>query len=173
MKTWTAALLLACAAGCAFAAPTHGDEESSDLASSLQAHDQCFAVWQSHLEEWVARNEGFRSSLAETKLVIADDARTSLSAMIRDGWANQSEVLVRRPDRETRLEIARAFDRAIPDTVPEGCRSSVWIPTLILNSPEFFMAGARDDLLAQAPPEAREDDTRFVNWFLIELLSRS
>jgi hypothetical protein len=129
-------------------------------------------VWQTHLEAWVARNEGFRSSLAATKRVIANDASTSLSAMIKAGWGNQGETLVGRRDREARLEIASAFDRAIPGTVPETCRSFVWIPPMILNSPEFFLPGARDELLAQAPPEAREDDARFVNWFLLELLSR-
>ncbi|HEU0154148.1 MAG TPA: hypothetical protein VFQ84_12475 [Arenimonas sp.] len=167
-----AALLLAGVAGCASVGPMDGDADPSELASSLQAHDQCFAAWQSQLDAWVARNGGFRPGLAANRSAIANDADTTLSAMIRAGWANQGDALEGRVDRDARLEIAGAFDRAIPDAIPELCRSFVWMPVLILNSSGLFMAGARDDLLAQAPPDVREDDARFVNWFFFELLRR-
>lgn len=171
MKRGIFVVLAALMCGCASQGPMAAAKNGEAVLSSeyFSSQERCFNAWQALVDEWITGGGGIRSTISDTRRLIAQDKRTQLSRLFRDAWKKQSSASA--GQWKSFRATALAFESIVTDEVPSGCGSIVWLQPLLVETPGVFAEGAKEALLAEAPVDAREDSRTFSMWLTYMLLA--
>ncbi|WP_312320652.1 hypothetical protein [Stenotrophomonas sp.] len=172
-KMLLGAVMVAVLGGCASVgevAEDPDDDYAEHLSRVFATQGQCINGWYAVLSEWTDATGGVQRTIGETRARIAADDRSRLSKVIQSVWRMQ-----RRGKRSDWMHRATLFQSEVSGLVkevgmPDECRSIIWIKGVLLQTPEFFSEGARDQVLSSAPPEALDHSDRQSSWLFDGLL---
>lgn len=148
------------------------DDYAAHLSRVFATQRQCVNGWYAVLSEWADATGGVQGTIAETRARIAADDRSRLSKVIQRVWRMQRKG--KRGDRMDRgLVFQSEASRLVREIgMPDECSSIIWVSGVLLQEPEFFAEGARDQVLSAAPPKALDHFDWQSSWLFDGLLAR-